>query len=130
MNKNNTYELFYQTLDPLVFPITQMLTDLSKVVADIDEIYFGLKNDRDDADESLVWLYMTTSGIVIDQANGTIIVKVQDLNFGALQKEGTYEVCFGIKFSGEAYMSEERITLTHDKKPIKRVYIKPDSVRV
>ncbi len=130
MNSTNVYELFYETLDPIVFPISQMLTDLDKVVADITEIYFGLKEDRDDSDDSVASLYMTTGGIAIDEPNGTMIIKVQDFDYvNDITKEATYEVCFGIQFSGDPVMSEERITLTRNKKEIKRIYIKPDSVR-
>lgn len=131
MNKTNVYELFYETLDPIIFPISQMLTELNKTVSDIDEIYFGLKVDRDDVDTypPTVNLLMTTNGIVIDEPNGTIIIKVQDLDWNNLIKEETYELCFAIKFSGEDTMSEERISLTHNKKELKRIYIKPDSVR-
>ena len=133
MNKTNVYELFYETVEPLVFPITQMLTDLNKEVADITEIYFGLKEDRDDPDDDGVitknYLKMTTGGIAIDEPNGTMIIKVQDFTWANVTKEATYEVCFAIWFSGDAVMSEERIQLTINKKALKRVYIKPDSVR-
>lgn len=129
MNSNNIYELFYETLEPLIFPITGILNAFEKTTADITEIYFGLKNDRDDADESLVWLYKTTGGIGVDEVNMTMIIKVQDFDFSLLEKEKTYEACFGIKFSGETIMREERIVLTQDNKAIKQIYIVKDSVR-
>ena len=128
-SSRKVYELFYDTLEPLVFPITEMLNDLGKQVGDITEIYFGLKEDRDDADDSLESLYMTTGGIVIDSEEMTIQINVQDFNFDNLQKGGTYEACFAIQFTGESLMREERITLYHDNKPLTKVHITPDSVR-
>jgi len=124
------YNLFYETLDPLIFPLTGLLDAFGKTTTDIEEIYFGLKIDREDEDDSLASLYYTVgNGVQIDEPNMKMIINVQDFIWASLEKGATYEACFGIKFIGEAKMREERITLTKDKKPIKQIYIAKDSVR-
>jgi len=93
------------------------LADIGKTFSDITDVYFGLKVNLADDDDSLFYKTLNTSpgpgGITLVSGESKIIVA-----WGADEYEGmvvgdTYYICFSVLFNGQTVHTE--ITINHSK---------------
>lgn len=97
---------------PILYLLADYLDSIDKLITDISEVLFVIKENAEDTDVAALYSkVLTDSEIVIDTSNSSISILITD--YTGLVINGRYFVTLGIKFPGDTQFREVPSTKKH-----------------